>query len=155
MGPFRQAHEEGHVANDVEATAALIEGLGKKPTPRKERGEPAEKKAKAKEADTFSTCKACTSKYTDAPCGSGGNGKNNYRFFSRTCRGVNLPRPRTASTGAGRSGSGADASKDCGTGRCEHGREKGKCRGCGTGCCEHGRQKAQCKDCGTGQCKEC
>jgi hypothetical protein len=33
--------------------------------------------------------------------------------------------------------------KDCGTGYCEHGRQKGKCKDCGTGYCEHGRQKCE------------
>jgi hypothetical protein len=47
----------------------------------------------------------------------------------------------------------AHADEDCGTGYCEHGRQKSKCKDCGTGHCDHGRQEGRCKDCGTGYCE--
>jgi hypothetical protein len=43
--------------------------------------------------------------------------------------------------------------KDCGTGHCEHGRQRGRCKDCGTGYCQHGRPKHTRKDCGTGHCE--
>ena len=39
--------------------------------------------------------------------------------------------------------------RECGTGLCDHGRDKNRCRECGTGYCEHNRRKDWCKDCGT------
>jgi hypothetical protein len=37
--------------------------------------------------------------------------------------------------------------KDCGLGRCQHGRNKYSCSDCGTGRCHHGRNKYSCLDC--------
>jgi hypothetical protein len=36
----------------------------------------------------------------------------------------------------------------CGTGYCEHGREKRRCRDRGTGYCEHGSEERGRRDCG-------
>ena len=41
--------------------------------------------------------------------------------------------------------------KDCGTGRCKHGRNRNKCKDCGTGQCQHKLWKNRCKDCANRQ----
>jgi hypothetical protein len=37
--------------------------------------------------------------------------------------------------------------KDCGTGYCQHGRQKDRCKDCGTGYCQHGRLNHKCREC--------
>jgi hypothetical protein len=133
IGPGRQLHEEGKLAQGSVEKALLMEQL-EQPAAEKER-EAAEKE---KEAQTF-TCKACTSKYTDGS-GSGSGTKYSCGYCSSKCR---------AAKRKCEHGHRPSLCKDCGTGQCQHGLWKSSCKDCGTGQCEHGLWKNSCKDCGT------
>jgi hypothetical protein len=132
MSAGRQLHEEGHLAKDALAVAGLLEQLE----------QPAAEKAK--EAEVF-TCKSCPREYTDAT-DSGGTSKRNYGYCSSKCRAA----PPKGMCEHGRRKRKRQC-KDCGTGRCKHGRDRYKCKDCGTGKCQHKLWKNRCKDCANRQ----